>query len=135
MLAGLVFTVLPRVTGVGIDGRSYALTMAVAVWMTVLLVSLLRRPTLGKHLGYAALGAVGTSLNIFVALLLAAHGVALLLERRSRLTRLFWGWAGAALVAAAAALPLLVTAVGQRSQIGPSRYGPLEHVRAVLVNQ
>ena len=43
LAAGLVFAVLPRVTWMGIEGRSYAMTAAVAVWLTVLFVSLLRR--------------------------------------------------------------------------------------------
>ena len=36
LAAGLVFAVLPRVTWMGIEGRSYAMTAAVAVWLTVL---------------------------------------------------------------------------------------------------
>ena len=42
--AGLVFAVLPRVTWMAIEGRSYAMTTAVAVWLTVLFVSLLDAP-------------------------------------------------------------------------------------------
>ena len=51
LAAGLIFAVLPRVTFMGIEGRSYAATAAVAVWLTVLFVSLLRKPTWGKHIG------------------------------------------------------------------------------------
>jgi len=135
VLAGLLFAMLPRVTSAGIEGRSYALTMAVAVWLTVLLVSLLARPTRGRHLGYAASAALAGSLNIFLLLLLCAHGVTLLLERRYRVGRVLLPWSAAALGGVAGAAPVLVTAVGQGEQIGESRYGPAGYLRAVLVNQ
>ena len=108
LAAGLVFAVLPRVTWMGIEGRSYAATAAVAVWLTVLFLSLLQRPTWGKHLGYAVLAAFGCSLNIFLVLLLGAHGVTLLLERRLRFRRVFWTWLGAAMAGLAGGLPVLL---------------------------
>jgi len=135
LAAGLVFAVLPRVTWMGIEGRSYAMTAAVAVWLTVLFVSLLRRPTWGNHLGYAVLAAFGCSLNIFLVLLLGAHGVTLLLERRLRFRRVFWTWLGAAVVGLAGGLPVLFTAISQSAQIGESPFGLIGMVRNVLVNQ
>ena len=41
--AGVVFALLPRVTWAGIETRSYALSMVVGVWLTVLCVSAVRR--------------------------------------------------------------------------------------------
>ena len=37
--AGIVFAILPRITWAGIEARSYALTAAAAVWLTVLVVA------------------------------------------------------------------------------------------------
>lgn len=135
LAAGLVFAVLPRVTWMGIEGRSYALTAAVAVWLTVLLVSLLDRPTWPRHVGYAGLAALGCSLNIFLVLLLGAHGVALLVTGRLRFTRVFWTWLGAAMAGLVGGLPVLLTAVSQSAQIGENRAGLLGYARQILINQ
>jgi mannosyltransferase len=135
LASGLVFAVLPRVTWMGIEGRSYATTAAVAVWLTVLFVSLLRRPSWPKYVGYAVLGAFAGSLNIFLVLLLGAHGLTLLLDRRLRFRRAFWTWLVAAVVALAGAVPVLLTAVSQAAQIGPSRLSLPGYARSVLVNQ
>ena len=135
LASGLVFAVLPRVTWMGIEGRSYATTAAVAVWLTVLFVSLLRRPTWPKHVGYAVFGAFAGSLNIFLVLLLGAHGLTLLLDRRYRFRRVFWIWLGAAVAALLGALPVLLTATSQAAQIGPSRLSLAGYARSILVNQ
>lgn len=135
LAAGLVFCVLPRVTWMGIEGRSYAATTAAATWLTVLFVALLRRPTLGRHLGYAALGAFAISLNIFLVLLLGAHGVALLLDHARRWRRPFWNWLASAIGAVAGGLPVLLTATQQSAQIGPARLSWFGYLRNVGVNQ
>jgi len=41
--AGVVFAILPRVTWAAVEARSYAWTAAAAVWLTVLLVTAVRR--------------------------------------------------------------------------------------------
>jgi mannosyltransferase len=135
LAAGLVFAVLPRVTWMGIEGRSYALTAAVAVWLTLLLVSLLNRPTWPRYVGYAVMAAFACSLNIFLALLLGAHGVALLAHRQVRFTRIFWNWLVAALAGLAGGLPVLLTAVSQSAQIGENPANAFGYLRQVLVNQ
>lgn len=133
--AGLIFAILPRVSGMGIEGRSYAATAAVAVWMTVLFVSLCRRPTTTKYVGYAILGAFAGSLNIFLVLLLGAHGLTLLASARYRFRRVFWTWLATAVAALLGAMPVLLTAVSQSAQIGPTRLSAFGYARSVLVNQ
>lgn len=135
LAAGLIFSVLPRVTFMGLEGRSYAATAAVAVWLTILFVSLLNKPTWAKYVGYAALAAFGSSLNIFLVLLLGAHGCTLLLERRLRFSRIFWTWLGAAAVGLAGGLPVLLTATSQSAQIGANRLDLVSFLQNVLVNQ
>lgn len=41
--AGLVFAILPRTTWAGMEARSYAMSVAAAIWLTVLLVAAARR--------------------------------------------------------------------------------------------
>jgi len=135
LAAGLTFALLPRITGMAIEGRSFALTATVAVWLTVLLVSFVRRPTAAKLVAYALLATFGIWLNIFMALLLAAHGLTLLLHRTVRFRRTFWLWMAASAAAAISALPVVQEAVSQSRQVGETRYGPVGYVRAVLVNQ
>ena len=133
--AGLTFAVLPRITGTAIEGRPFALTATVAVWLTVLLVSLVRQPTAGKLVAYTLLAAFGIWLNIFLALLLVAHGLTLLLHRGVRFQRPFWLWLAAGMAAALSAVPVVLEAVSQSGQIGETQYGPAGYVRAVLINQ
>jgi mannosyltransferase len=133
--AGLVFAVLPRVTSIGMESRSYATTAAIAVWITVLFVSLLSRPTLAKHIGYALFGAFAVSLNIFLVLLLGAHGVALLMSQRFHVRRSFWTWLVAAGAALAGGVPVLLVAMSQAGQIGPTRLTLVGYARSALVNQ
>lgn len=135
LVAGVLFALLPRVTWMGSEGRSYATTAAVAVWATILFVSLVRRPTFGKCLGYAALMAFAGSLNIFLILLVGAHGLALLLDARLRFSRVFWAWLGAGLAGVLGAAPVLLTAVSQAGQIGPTRLSLAGYARSVLINQ
>jgi mannosyltransferase len=115
---GLVFLLLPRVTWMGMEARSLAFTAAVAVWLTVLLLRALERRTVGGWTFYAALATIGVLLNIYVALLVLAHGLTLVLarDRLPNARRLLVGWAVSAATAAVLSLPidrLTLTQAGQ----------------------
>ncbi|CAN5292304.1 glycosyltransferase family 39 protein [soil metagenome] len=86
LTAGLIFAVLPRVTWAGIEARSYALTMAAAVWLTVMCVVAVRRRAPAIWLMYAVAIVLATVLNVYVLLIVAAHAVvvAFAAERRPR---------------------------------------------------
>jgi mannosyltransferase len=115
LCAGAVFVVLPRVTWAGVEARSYALSMAAAVWLTVLCVAARRgRPRL--WLGYAPALAVSTLLNVYVLLIVAAHAavVTVLPGKRSGIA---W-WALATSFAVGAVTPFLLFAHGQMAQVG-----------------
>jgi mannosyltransferase len=133
--AALVFMVLPRTTWMAIEGRSYATTAAVAVWTTVLFVSLIRRPTVARGVGYAAAVGFAGSLNIFLVLLVGAHGFAVLLDRRVRFTRAFWTFIVSGVGGLLLVVPVLLTAMSQSGQIGATPFGPVGYLRSVLVNQ
>ena len=74
--AGVVFAVLPRVTWAGMETRSYAATMAVAVWLTVFCVLAARRGgRWGWWLGYSVMMVAATLLNVFLVLMVPVHAV------------------------------------------------------------
>lgn len=123
LCAGVMFAILPRVTWAGVEGRSYALTMAAAVWLTVLLVVAVRtsRRWLWPLYGLGLVAA--TVLNIMVVLLVLPHGVvaAVLADKRSTVK---W-WVGSAVAAVLVAAPFVVLASNQKGQTNwISTYSP-----------
>lgn len=130
IIAGLVFCVLPRVTWMGGEGRSYALTAAAAVWLTVALLVGSRRNTRSAWIVYGVLAWVSVVLFIYLALLLVVHGVAIALSRKNLRP---WGiTVGAVLVAAS---PVIAYAATERSQIAWLPSPGLHTVYDVLVSQ
>lgn len=113
--AGIVFAVLPRVTWAGMETRSYALCMAVAVWLTVFCILTARRDRSWWWAGYAILLAGAVLLNVYLLLIVPAHAAAVLgFGRRSRAFRY---WALAAAVAVAATVPFLKFSQSQLFQV------------------
>jgi mannosyltransferase len=115
LCAGVVFAILPRVTWAAIEARPYALTMAVAVWLSVLLVVAVRtsRPVLWPLYGLGLVAA--TVLNIMVVLLVLPHAVvvAVLADKRSTVK---W-WAGSSVAAILVVAPFLARVSDQKGQI------------------
>ncbi|MGN6325333.1 glycosyltransferase family 39 protein [Pseudolysinimonas sp.] len=115
--AGVIVAVLPRTTYVGEEARSYAMTMTVATWLTLILVVALTRHgrVRGLWIAYGVLLAFGTYLFMYTALVAVGHALVLLvITRRRRVLRPFFFAAGAAAVAAA---PLIVAGALQKGQI------------------
>lgn len=117
MIAGTLCAVLPRLTDVGSEARSYAFTAALATWLTVIVVRILRshEPRTRLWVCYGVLLAIGTWLFIYLALIAVAHLAVLVASpRRATLAR-------PGLVAIAAALfattPLVVLAYRERGQV------------------
>lgn len=136
ILAGLLMLALPEVTRVAIEARSYAFSMAAAVWLTVLLVALVRRGERRRR--WWALYAVGLALGIYlflyVGLLIPVHlvAVALLASRGDRMLRT---WARAVAVALVLALPIVVAGIAQEHQIAFLGRRDYASVEAVVVRQ
>jgi mannosyltransferase len=124
LCSAVVFMILPRVTWMGIEARSYAFTALVAVWLTVVLVRIVDRQHQRWWAIYTVLAAVGVMLNVYLALLVIAHGAALLLARRRLVQpkRLILRWAISGAVAAVLASPIVWLVVGETSQLP---FGPL----------
>ena len=115
ILAGVIAAVLPRLTDVGSEARSYAFTAAIAVALTLLLTIQLQAAAPRRRLwvAYGVLLAVGTLLFLWVALVAAAHLVVVLVARRPLLRDVIVA-VGAAM---AAASPVLLLAFLERDQI------------------
>lgn len=128
VLAGILCAVLPRTTYMAAEARSYALGAAVAVWVTVLLVRLLRASNARRWwFAYAAAIAVGMYVFLYLGLLLVVHGLFVAVLHRRALKR----WAPAAGVSLLLAAPIIVVGYLQRSQISfleKRHYATAEHV-------
>ncbi len=115
-VASAVFcAVLPRTTWAGIEARPYALSMMAAVWLTVLLVVAARRDTGWLWAAYGVALASSIALDVYLALLVAAHLTLVVVSRCARTVVLRFAVAAAAGVCAMA--PFLVTVAGQAHQI------------------
>ncbi|MGZ4562978.1 MAG: glycosyltransferase family 39 protein [Mycobacterium sp.] len=115
-VASAVFcAVLPRTTWAGIEARPYALSMMAAVWLTVLLVVVARRDTGWLWAAYGVALASSIALEVYLALLVAAHLTLVVVSHCARTVLLRFTIAAAAAVCAMA--PFLVTVAGQAHQI------------------
>lgn len=144
VVAGLLFMIIPRTTYMGTEARSYALSAAIAVWLTLLLVILIRRaqPHHGRrarvitNLGWGlyALGlAFGISLFLYLAFLAVAHMIMVFLLRGARSTLRAWVIAGTAALLVIA--PFVVEVIGQRQQVAFLATRPRVGIWQILVEQ
>ncbi|WP_158251636.1 MULTISPECIES: glycosyltransferase family 39 protein [unclassified Cryobacterium] len=118
LVAGIVCGILPRVTYMGEETRSYAFSAAIAAWLTVLLVEIIRRngSSRWQWFAYAALSATGIYVFLYLILLVLAHAVILLNIRAPRgFLRKWFLYAAAAIILAT---PVVIWAVLERHQIG-----------------
>ena len=130
LLSGLLFATAPYMTYYAQMGRPYALETMFATIATYLLLRAWPDGRWRWWLGYGAAVALTGLLNIFGLLLLAAHGVTLLLTPgRGRLAaggraaagrwigRFPWRWLAVSAAALAVLVPLLAAAGHQQHQI------------------
>lgn len=115
VMAGVIFAVLPRTTSMGIEARSFALSAAVVVWATIVLLVAVRTSDWRWWALYSVIVVAGTYIFLYTVLILAVHLVFLLLDYRAR--RVLAAWLFAASGAVVAALPILVVSVQQKEQI------------------
>ncbi|POX36408.1 hypothetical protein C3486_33735 [Streptomyces sp. Ru73] len=113
--AGLLLATLPTMSHYAQEGRSYALVTAGAALATLLLTTAVRRGRARDWTAYAAGTALTALLHEFAALLLAAHGVTLLVSRVPRAVWRRWGAAAGAVLLAL--LPLVALSRGQSHQL------------------
>lgn len=121
ILAGALYAIAPRLTLEATEARPYALSAALAVWVTVVLVVASRRHRRRWWVGYGALLAGAIATFVPLGLMIVVHGVFLLLapaQRRRRGARhRLLGWSvstGAALLATS---PVIGTVLAERSRL------------------
>jgi mannosyltransferase len=116
IIAGVVCAILPRVTYMGEEARSYAFSAAIVAWLTfILVVALERRSSRRLWLAYGVLLAVGICMFLYVALFVVVHAVVVLVSRAPR--RTVRAWAIASGCGAAAAIPVIVFALLEHGQV------------------
>ena len=148
ILAGVAFCLLPRVTWMGTEGRSYALTATLAVALTLLFLAAWRygpAPRRIRLLWWAAYGVAAvlcTIVFIYLAFLVAAHGATalwtFLADRRrgDRTThRSLLGWAVSSTAAALVLLPFALAVVRQAGQVSWIEPVTWSTVESALVTQ
>jgi mannosyltransferase len=116
--AGAVFAILPRVTWAGIEARSSALSVAAAVWLTVLLVSAVRRNRPWQWLLYALvlMLSILVSINLGLLVLVYAAMLPLLAPKKSRKSPVIW-WAVSSVAALGTMTPFVMFAHNQVFQV------------------
>ena len=111
VLAGLVFVILPRVTWAGTEGRSYALTALAAVALTLVFVLARRSPGRRLWVLYGVLAVLSVVLFIYLALIVLAHAVTVLVTTRRRAFFVAAGLAGVV------TLPFALATIAQSGQV------------------
>jgi len=122
--AGVVFAILPRITWAGIEARSYALTAAAAVWLTVLVVTAARQNRAALWPLYGLALVVSTLLNVFVVLMVLVHAIVVAVVAKNRAAVV--GWAATATVGVLVVAPFLMfcrTQIAQVRWISPIQLG------------
>lgn len=133
-VAAVIFATLPRVTWMGIEARSSALSSLVALLLTWLVVRTPQTPRLPVLVGFGALAAIGVALHVYLMLLFVPILVLLLLRREAAVTIV--RWATAAVAGLLVASPLIWMSLGQTGQVGGGfDLDPLVALRQIAVNQ
>lgn len=141
LLAGLLFCLLPRVTWMGGEGRSFALSTLLALLLTLVFLTASERsasqtPGVAGGLGasgrradgrwwllYGVLAILSTTLFLYVCLIVVAHGVSAVWAALAGGSRARGGWAAvrgwmaASVVAGLVLLPFVAVVVGQAGQV------------------
>lgn len=130
--AGVLFAMLPRITWAGIEARSYSWSTLAAVWLTVLLISAIRRDRAALWVSYGALLVVSTVLNIFAVLMVVPHAVAVIMlgDRRARAR-----WAAVTTAGVLVVAPFFVWCRSQSFQVGWISPPGLRTVTEVVLEQ
>jgi len=117
IVGGIVFCLLPRVTWAGTEGRSYALTAALAVLLTVVLVLASRSQRRSLWVLYAALVVLSCVVFVYLALVVAAHAVTMAIWSRSRAWPPAARWVRWTALATAIVTPFAIGVIRQSGQL------------------
>jgi len=117
MFAGLICCILPRVTYMGEETRTFAFGAAYAAWATWVLVCLIANGSKSRRwwIAYGILMTIGTYAFLYFGVFFAVHGLIILSSSHSR--PLVRRWLIRSAVSIGATTPLIVVGYLQRSQI------------------
>ncbi|HUO40899.1 MAG TPA: mannosyltransferase [Mycobacterium sp.] len=116
--AAIAFTAVPRTLWSAVEARSYALTAALAVWLTVVLVIAAARGSAALWALYSLVLALAVVVFVYLGLMVLAHAITLTLgRRRGHSARRLAAFALAVAAGLALASPLIALAAGQRQQL------------------
>ena len=132
VLAAMVFVVLPGVTWMGIEARSFALVTATTVWCAVLLVTSLERGG-RRWIAYSVLLAVSVLLFVQTIALVLAHAITVLSVRPGRQRAREWTLSAAAPLVALS--PFILLTLRQRRQVEWIAPVTMGSIRSVLSYQ
>lgn len=140
LLTGVVLLLIPRYTWAMTEGRSYALSSTLAILATLVLATALRadrRRSIVPWAAYAVSCAVAITLFAYLALLVVAHAVSvLLLARRGRIgARSGWAFAAAVGLVVLATAPVILEIAGQSGQVSWIEPPSWQTVESVFVNE
>ncbi|MDM7889236.1 glycosyltransferase family 39 protein [Curtobacterium sp. RHCJP20] len=143
IIAGLLFAVLPRVTWMGAEGRSFALGALLATLSTLLLLAAVDR-TAAKRAGwiwwvvYGAVSLLGCAVFLYLILVPIGHFLTLLALRRIRHETSpipLAAWIITTAVVLIGAVPLAVLSSAQSAQISWIQHISAHTVEEFLVTQ
>jgi len=143
VLAGVFFVLLPRVTWMGAEGRSFAIGALLATTATMLLLSAVDRTSAGSRAwpwwtAYAVVSVIGGSVFLYLVLVTVSHGLTVVALQRLRggaMRRPFVTWAVTAGLTIATLMPLAVASSRQSAQISWIQHISRHTVEEVLVTQ
>ena len=115
LFSGILFALLPRVTWAAVEARSYALTAAAVVWLTVLLLVSLQSRARWWWVLYSLVLAMSIVLFVYLATIVAVHFLILLLHKKFR-SAMLW-WSGAVAASLLAIFPFLLAVLRQAGQV------------------
>jgi mannosyltransferase len=136
LFAGLVMVLTPSISFYAQTARSYAMVLACVTGTTIMLLSALRAEAGSlasarrRWASYALLVALGAYLNELSLLVLAAHGITVLLARYGQ--PVVRRWLAAAIAGTALALPVLLASLIQHGAIGWIGYPDWPGIRLLL---
>jgi mannosyltransferase len=120
LVGGVVFSILPRVTWMAVEGRSYALSAMMAAILSLVLLRAIAECRWRWWLVYAVVALLSCVTFLYLGLVVVAHGIGMLaavIRRGQGAGRNAAGWAASAGAAGLLTLPFLALVVSQSSQL------------------
>ncbi len=135
VVAAVICATLPRMAWGAVEARPFVFSALAAVWASWALLRATQRPRASAWILFGALSAVAVLINIYLALVVIAHGVTVLIAHR-RQRRVWLGYLISAASAAFTVTPLLLLVRSQQAQLGGTGdRNPLSILRKILINQ